>query len=637
MKKQITTVLILLVSAIIAKAQVLMDNYSQPTIEFNITDIAQFDERVFFIYNLVNDSRFDVKNSEKDGVFLINANDAYEDMNLIESFADFRRQNANEYVQMGKTQAAETVCEYKEKLSDDLILSLMMDVYVQSRQNNNCASSDPFCTDNGLYVFPAGVNAGSGESGPYYDCLSSEPNPAWYYLQIDNPGNIDIFMYSTPSHDIDFCCWGPFTDPNSPCPYGLTSSKVVSCSYSANATEHCLIPSNAHTGDYFILVITNYSNQPCNISFSKVAGRGTTNCGILPPLVGNNGPYCSGETILLSAQGQEGATYHWDGPNNWSSNLQNPILENATEAMSGTYTCTITAGSHTSSASTVVTVGQLLLANYTFTSVCKDSPTQFSAITSGNPSNTTYSWTFGDGHTDHGASVSHTYANPGNYTVTLTVHNPNIACDDTQIQTVPVYDIPAPCDIRPKDWDSPISHWVVTSTEFQVNSYEFTVYDTNPYSHWDTVYWTCDAENWQLFWEQRDSNSSICELYAFNYVPDTIHLTAHIINNCHFIEKDYWLMCSFYGTEEQTINNADFSVIPNPNNGQMRLNFESLTGNINVKVYDMNGILIDSFWTSNEVGQSSINYNMKYCVPGIYFFVANGMEGSVTKKVVITN
>ncbi len=444
MKKQFIFVLFLLALAMNIKAQAPRQAYSQPTIEFNINDIALFDERIFFIYNLVNDGRFDVKTSEEDGVFLINANDAFESMNLAENFAEFRQHNASAFSLMDKEQAAETICEYKSQLSDDLILSLMMDIYTRSRQNNTCATAEPFCTDNGLYQFPAGVNAGSGEAGPAYDCLYTQPNPAWYYMQIANPGNIDIYMYSTPSVDIDFCCWGPFADPSTPCTSGLTQNKVVSCSYSTNPTEHCMIPATAQTNDYFILIITNYSNQNCNISFSKVGGTGTTDCGILPPLVNNDGPYCTGDVIHLTANGQAGSTYSWTGPDGWTSTSQNPTRTNVTTAMSGTYTCTISLNGQTNSATTQVVVSQRPTANFTFTSVCKGTPTQFTATTSGNPSNTSYTWNFGDGQTANGATVTHLYNRAGNYPVVLTAQNPGTPCSSTKNMTVTVYEMPAP-------------------------------------------------------------------------------------------------------------------------------------------------------------------------------------------------
>ena len=420
--------------------------YNQETIEFDITDIDLFDERVFFIYNLVNDSRFDVKASEEDGIFLINANEAFENLNLEDSFLDFCHQDNADFRQMDKVVAADVACEYKALIPSEMFASLMMDYYVRSRQNNTCANADPFCTDNGQYQFPAGVNAGSGEAGPSYNCLSTTPNPAWYYMRIATPGNINIYMYSTPSHDIDFCCWGPFDDPVSPCPNGLTANKVVSCSYSAAATENCIIPATAQTGEYYILVITNYSNQTCNITFSKTGGTGTTDCGIMPPLVDNDGPYCVGETIHLTANsnGQSGATFNWTGPGGFTSTQQNPTRTNCTMAMAGTYTCTISLNGQTNNATTEVVIYPQPTANFNYTSVCKGTPTQFTSTSTTNPSGQqmTYRWNFGDGGTSSEQNPSHTYAQAGNYNVTLTTTTGGGACSSQKQQTVPVYAAP---------------------------------------------------------------------------------------------------------------------------------------------------------------------------------------------------
>ncbi len=217
--------------------------------------------------------------------------------------------------------------------------------------NNTCETADPFCTGT-LYNFPAGVNAGSGQPGPCYNCLTTTPNPAWYYMKVANPGNIIIYMHSEPARDIDFCCWGPFPTQNS-CTQ-LTCNKVVDCSYSPAPTETCVI-NGAQTGEYYILIITNFSNQPCNIIFEQTGGTGTTDCTILPPPAANNSPICSGQTLQLSAQTINNATYHWWGPNGFSSNQQNPSINNATPVNAGDYFLRITVNGQPSADTSVTT------------------------------------------------------------------------------------------------------------------------------------------------------------------------------------------------------------------------------------------------------------------------------------------
>ncbi len=448
---------------------------NETTVSFDITTIDNFDERIFFLYNLVTDGRFEVITSENDGVFVVSASDAFEGIGLRATFADFREQNNLDFLAMSKEQAAEVAAEYKGMLPFEFTSSLMMDYYIRSRQNNTCANADPFCTDNGMYEFPAGVNAGSGETGPYYDCLYTTPNPAWYYMRILNPGNIDIYMYSTPQVDIDFCCWGPFADPITPCPNGLTSDKVVSCSYSTSWNEHCLIPSTAQTGEYYILVITNYSNSTCNINFSKVAGTGTTDCGILPPLVDNNGPYCVGETISLTANGQSGASYSWTGPGGFTSTQQNPTRPNCTMAMAGTYTCTIAVGSATNSATTEVIIYPMPTANFTFTTVCVGNATQFTNTSTTNPAGQTinsFEWTFGDGQTGTGANPTHTYAQAGTYQVTLTVSTGG-HCTSTKTQTVTVNPQPTANFTATTVCQGTATQFTSTSTGQGITSYQW--------------------------------------------------------------------------------------------------------------------------------------------------------------------
>ncbi|HLN53140.1 MAG TPA: PKD domain-containing protein [Lentimicrobium sp.] len=262
--------------------------------------------------------------------------------------------------------------------------------------NDSCHKAFPFCTGT-IYTFPAGVGPGGpgqgnpAQVGPFYQCLSTQPNPAWYYLKIEDSGPIAIYMYSTPLVDIDFCLWGPFTDPIAPCPLnasqgGLTPNKVVDCSYSSAPTETANIP-NGQTGQFYILVITNFSNLPCQITFSQSGGTGTTDCTILPPPATNNSPVCVSETIELHAADSPGAIYHWTGPNGFISTMQNPTIPNAQHIHAGMYSLTITVNGITSDPSTtevlVLDPPTAVMTANSPTTICEGDSTELVITTTG--------------------------------------------------------------------------------------------------------------------------------------------------------------------------------------------------------------------------------------------------------------
>lgn len=168
-----------------------------------------------------------------------------------------------------------------------LVIFFALNIFISGitlAQGFTCATADPFAA-NVPVNFPASVDNGNAEAGPNYGCLSSRPNPAWYFMMVDQSGPISLHMYSEPQRDIDFVCWGPFTSYTAPCSNQLTATctscpnntspsaaypygNLVDCSYSTNWTENCNIP-NAVSGEFYIFMITNYSNYPCNIVFEQ--------------------------------------------------------------------------------------------------------------------------------------------------------------------------------------------------------------------------------------------------------------------------------------------------------------------------------------------------------------------------------
>ncbi|MEI6853331.1 MAG: T9SS type A sorting domain-containing protein, partial [Bacteroidota bacterium] len=145
-------------------------------------------------------------------------------------------------------------------------------------QGIDCSTAMPFCTDS-AFTYPAGVNVPSlgGVS-----CLSTTYNPAWFYCTIDQPGSVNIFIQNLGGHDVDFVCWGPFQSLQQACMLNLITNSSMDCSYSVSSTETCNIP-NGQTGQVYVMLVTNFSNLPDNISFTQSGGTGTLDCSYLGP------------------------------------------------------------------------------------------------------------------------------------------------------------------------------------------------------------------------------------------------------------------------------------------------------------------------------------------------------------------
>ena len=921
--------------------------YADDGITLNFFEIGNPDFRLYLLYNLEIDDQFSLLAEETYGLFIVNPTEENADGNFFDTFESFYTSTYADFRLIEKVDLYELVPQWKESVPSLFFASITMDIALNraTTENNHCVDSDPFCTSD-LIQFQAANTSQTADQleGVDFDdgCIGSSYNPSWYHMRINTPGQFIIHMEgrdpdTNAERDIDFCMWGPFTDPTSPCVAQLTEDKIIDCSYSAYYSEDIFLgyldgehyhgqsgqtshgTVNYHVpevGEYYILMITNFSREPCVITFTKTegSGPGTTDCGILPGIATNGGPYCVGETIQLSVNAQSGATYSWTGPDNFTSTLQNPTRPNCTFEMGGTYTCITSVNGQTTTGNTDVIVFAEPVANFTATTVCEGEATQFTSTASTEPSGqeiTGYYWDFGDGGTSEEQNVSHTYASAGEYQVThavvtgngrcsdeitqtvlvvaipevtvtaspssviyggiatltavvntpgnFTFHwepanmvtNPNsqttqtVMIEETQVFTVTVtntlgdcattmqvtvnmagsnltatatadaYEIceggsttlhanpvagtgtytyswspagtlsgtsiqnpvatppvgsttytcvvgdglttqevnvtivvhpneasdtyaeiceggtynfygqsintagnynhtlqtqygcdslvtlhltvnpvmetdfyvnddevcdsypwageefttsgeytrtfttqqgcdsivtlhlqleytPDPIEIYPTDPDNVYPHWVVTATEFQINAYEFGIYEQgHPYTcHWDSIAWSFENPNIEWFLEPDTTSIPVgkkCKIYILNFVEDTVWVRTTIYNRCapQGISQRYWFICSFYDIDEfgtsTGTETAKLNVAPNPNNGQMTLYFENLTGKIDLKVYDMTGNLIDQIETEG----SEMQYNMKGRTQGIYYFLATGKEGTVAKKVIV--
>ncbi|MEO8768870.1 MAG: gliding motility-associated C-terminal domain-containing protein [Ferruginibacter sp.] len=239
---------------------------------------------------------------------------------------------------------------------------------------SNCFGAQPFCSSN-TYTYPNSTNVPSLGGGGIYGCLGTTPNPAWYYLQVQTPGNLSILIHQVNNAgqtvDVDYALWGPFPTVASACG-NLAANNIVSCSYSTAGTETATLP-NGQVGDFYILLITNFANQAGTVTFNQSGGTGTTSCDILCTLSSaNSGPVCACGTVDLTSTLVVGATYQWNGPNCFNqtpeSHTQNPTGVQV-PCTPGTYIYTVTAttqsGTACYSSDTVIVVAKPILGNDT--------------------------------------------------------------------------------------------------------------------------------------------------------------------------------------------------------------------------------------------------------------------------------
>ena len=229
-----------------------------------------------------------------------------------------------------------------------------------------------------------------------------------------------------------------------------------------------------------------------------------------------------------------------------------------------------------------------------------------------------------------------TYTASGNYDATLPSY---LGCDSIIHLNLTLAYSPNPSDIMPADPDNIYPHWVVTSTEFQINAYDFHFWDHNSICVWDSVRWAFEDPEITWLLELDSTTHPIgkrCRMYVLNYVEDTVWVRATAYNQCkpQGVERRYWFICSFYGIQD-TFAQPEIDILPNPNNGEMNICFGEMEGRVSASVYDMQGQTIDQF-SLTATPKSRHSYNLSSKKSGIYLFVFNYNGNITTKKIIIT-
>ncbi|CAM4353472.1 DUF7619 domain-containing protein [Flavobacterium terrigena] len=164
----------------------------------------------------------------------------------------------------------------------DNVYSVNLLSQINCNAASNCNNANSLCGSlatpfsNTINVTNSGLPGNMG-------CLGSSPNATWFTLPISSSGTINLQINqgnNVPLYnnlDIDYIVYGPFSTSTGNC-NSVNDNNVVSCSYSAQATEYPII-ANAVAGQYYLMMVTNFSNQIGVININVLpTSTGTIDC-----------------------------------------------------------------------------------------------------------------------------------------------------------------------------------------------------------------------------------------------------------------------------------------------------------------------------------------------------------------------
>jgi len=153
-----------------------------------------------------------------------------------------------------------------------------------SAQNNTCSGMTQVCADPVL-IFPVSMNTSSAPPGNNYGCLGIQPSPSWFYLEVDQSGDINLDLLST--IDLDFIIWGPFNTladgqaacgnlGNAPNPIGNVDCGFLGGSMGAYHEYPDIL--SANIGEVYVMMLTNFNNISSTFTLTQIGGSGGLDC-----------------------------------------------------------------------------------------------------------------------------------------------------------------------------------------------------------------------------------------------------------------------------------------------------------------------------------------------------------------------
>lgn len=322
---------------------------------------------------------------------------------------------------------------------------------------------------------PAMLGDTSIATSPSYTYTPPGPYTVWLYVTtangchdsasyVVNPGNGGLASFT----GTNVCVGTPtqFTDQSTnPTSWSWHFGDPSTLADSSNAQN----PSYTYpqTGTYTVTLTAGTS--PCPSTYTA-----TVTVHALPTASFIYNQLCGGQTVNFTSTSTIPASdtiqsYSWNfgDPGSGGNNTSALLNPSHTFSTTGNFVVTLTVNSTAgcpSTYTTTIVVGPSPVAAFSATSVCTNTPMQF---TNNSQNSANYLWNFGDpstlADTSHVVNPTYTYTTAGTYTVILTAE-PQSNCFDTAHVIVTVAPGPAPAFVAPAVCDGTSSNFTDMST-----------------------------------------------------------------------------------------------------------------------------------------------------------------------------
>ena len=326
------------------------------------------------------------------------------------------------------------------------------------------------------------------------------------------------------------------------------------------------------------------------------------------PTVSSNTPVCVGTALNLTAATVAGATYHWTGPNSFSSTLQNPTITSAVSASAGVYNCYITISACNSLvASTTVVV----LTSPSSPGLNSNSPVCLGAtlnLIAATISGATYHWTGPNGFTSttqNPSITNYSALNAGLYNCYVTVSGCNSNASGVTV-TTKTCTIAAPTATTSITQHTATIHWTAAQC---VSGYQI-YYKRTQYTAWQyinvgaaaTSYTLTNLQNnynvqWKIRTKCLDNN------YSGWSATQTFHTMLRLANPNEVVE-----------TSKPAV-----LVFPNPTDGWITIQLDQFSDEVSVAVVNVMGQLMQQSDYNTGETAGEIKLNLTGLAAGIYF------------------